>query len=82
MDFGMPYLIETPAIEDAAVLCRELGLQPIGASDAHVIKQIGKYATWLPEKVDNLADFIDLLRSRPVKPAIFNGIGYDVMDEF
>lgn len=62
--------------------CRELGLQPIGASDAHVIKQIGKYATWLPEKVDNLADFIDLLRSRPVKPAIFNGIGYDVVDEF
>ncbi len=62
--------------------CRELGLQPIGASDAHVIKQIGKYATWLPEKVDNLADFIALLRSRPVKPAIFNGIGYDVVDAF
>ena len=62
--------------------CKELGLQPIGASDAHVIKQIGKYATWLPERVDNLADFIALLRSRPVKPAIFNGIGYDVVDDF
>ena len=62
--------------------CKELGLQPIGASDAHVIKQIGKYATWLPEKVDNLADFVALLRSRPVKPAIFNGIGYDVVDDF
>ena len=62
--------------------CKELGLQPIGASDAHVIKQIGKYATWLPEKVDNLANFVALLRSRPVKPAIFNGIGYDVVDDF
>jgi len=27
MDFGMPYLIETPKIEDAASLCRELGLK-------------------------------------------------------
>ena len=62
--------------------CRELGLQPIGGSDAHVVKQVGKYATWLPERVDNLQDFIALLRSRPVKPAIFNGIGYDVVDDF
>lgn len=62
--------------------CRELGLQPIGGSDAHVVRQVGKYATWLPERVDNLADFVALLRSRPVKPAIFNGIGYDVVDDF
>lgn len=27
MDFGMPYLIETAEVEDAAALCRELGLQ-------------------------------------------------------
>lgn len=62
--------------------CKELGLQPIGASDAHVVKQVGKYATWLPERVDNLKDFIELLRTRPVKPAIFNGIDYDVVDDF
>lgn len=62
--------------------CRELGLQPIGGSDAHVVRQVGKYATWLPERVDNLKDFIALLRSRPVKPAIFNGIDYDVVEDF
>ena len=62
--------------------CRDLGLQPIGASDAQVIKQIGKYATWLPERVDNLKDFIAQLRSRPTKPAIFNGIDYDVVEDF
>lgn len=27
MDFGMPYLIETATVEDAAALCRELGLK-------------------------------------------------------
>lgn len=26
MDFGMPFLLETQTIEDAAALCRELGL--------------------------------------------------------
>jgi len=62
--------------------CRELGLQPIGASDAHTVEQVGKYATWLPEYVDNLTDFVALLRSRPVRPAIWNGSGYDVVDTF
>jgi len=61
---------------------RELGLQPIGASDAHTVEQVGKYVTWLPEYVDTLADFVSLLRSRPVRPAIWNGSGYDVVDTF
>lgn len=34
--------------------CRKLGLQPIGASDAHVMEQVGKYATWLPERVETV----------------------------
>ena len=62
--------------------CRELGLKTIGASDAHVPKQVGKYVTWLPEKVDNLADFVSQLRSRDTRPAIWNGSSYDVVDEF
>lgn len=62
--------------------CKELGLQPIGASDAHVAKQIGKYVTYLPEKVDMLKDFIEELRTRPTLPAIWNGSGYDVVEGF
>ena len=62
--------------------CRELGLKPIGASDAHVTKQVGKYVTWLPEKVFTLEDFVAQLHSRPTRPAIWNGSGYDVVDEF
>lgn len=62
--------------------CRELGLQAIGASDAHVEKQIGKYVTWLPEMVYNTNDFIAQLHNRKTRPAIWNGCSYDVVDEF
>lgn len=62
--------------------CRELGLQAIGASDAHVEKQIAKYVTWLPEKVNTTADFIAQLHHCTTRPAIWNGIAYDIVDEF
>ena len=58
--------------------CRELGLKTIGASDAHTKGQIGKYATWLPEKVDCLKDFVEQLKTRQVRPAVWNGSSYDV----
>ena len=62
--------------------CRELGLKAVGASDAHTTEQIGKYVTWLPEKVTTLADFIAQLRQCDTRPAIWNGTGYDVVDAF
>ena len=62
--------------------CRELGLQAIGASDAHVVPNIAKYVTWLPEKVDTTADFIAQLHRCKTRPAIWNGIAYDIVDEF
>ena len=62
--------------------CRELGLKTIGASDAHTTGQIGKYATWLPEKVDRLEDFVEQLKKRQVRPAVWNGSSYDVVDLF
>ena len=62
--------------------CRELGLQAIGASDAHIEKQIGKYVTWLPEMVYNTNDFVAQLHSCRTRPAIWNGSSYDVVDEF
>ena len=63
-------------------LCRELGLKAIGASDAHVPKQVGKYVTWLPEMVTSLTDFVAQLRTRDTKPAIWNGTSYDVVETF
>lgn len=62
--------------------CRELGLQAIGASDAHVVKQVGKYVTWLPEYVTTLEDFVAQLHRCTTRPAIWNGSSYDVVDTF
>lgn len=62
--------------------CRELGLKPIGASDAHTLGQIGKYVTWLPEAVNRLEDFVELLKTGPVRPAVWNGRAYDVVEGF
>ena len=62
--------------------CRELGLKAIGASDSHVTNNVGKYVTWLPEKVNTLADFVSQLHSCETRPAIWNGLGYDVVDSF
>lgn len=56
--------------------CDELGLMPIGASDAHIEKQLGKYATWLPGYVNNLDSFVELIKKGVSKPAIFNGSEY------
>ena len=66
----------------ALSLCRELGLCPIGASDAHWTSQLGKYATWLPEHVDNMADFVRVLKSGRCKPAIRTEDGYHIVDDF
>lgn len=62
--------------------CKELGLKPIGASDAHVPEQVAKYVTWLPERVFTLEDFIAQLHTSPTKPARWNGSGYDILDNF
>ena len=62
--------------------CRELGLQAIGASDAHVEQNIAKYVTWLPEKVVTTEDFIAQLHHCKTRPAIWNGMAYDIVDEF
>ena len=69
------------ACRKALRYARELNLKTIGASDAHVEKQIAKYVTWLPEKVATLPDFIAQLHACRPKPAMWNGSSYDVVDE-
>ena len=62
--------------------CRELGLKAIGASDAHVLDKLACYVTYLPEKVFTLADFVEELRTLDTSVGIWNGISYDIVDEF
>lgn len=70
------------ANQKALRFCRELGCKPIGASDAHVAKQLGVYATWLPRQVHTLEEFVAQLHAGETKPARWTGRGYEVLDEF
>lgn len=60
--------------------CNELGIMPIGASDAHDLDQLGKYATWFPNKVSTLSDFVAEIKKGISKAAIFDGNEYRIVD--
>lgn len=82
---GVEVLNGSTPLEDnqmALRFCRELGLKAIGASDAHVPQQVGKYVTWLPEMVTTLPDFVTALHTLETRSAIWTGSGYDVVTEF
>ena len=74
--------MEPLPIDGRLRFCRELGLKAIGASDAHVPEQVGKYVTWLPETVTTLPDFVAALHTLETRPAIWTGSGYDVVAGF
>lgn len=59
-----------------------LGLQTLGVSDAHDLKQLGKYVTWLPGEPSDLRSFIDILRSGECRPAIWEDGAFRIADSF
>ena len=61
---------------------RRYGIQPLGVSDAHNMAQLGKYVTWIPEEPRDLSGFIRALRSGQCRPAIWEGNGFRVVDDF
>lgn len=67
------------ANHEAWQYCQHLGLVPIGASDAHVLKQVGKYATWFPEKVTTIDQLVAVLKSGLTRPAILQPDGYYIL---
>ncbi|HIY22421.1 MAG TPA: PHP domain-containing protein [Candidatus Flavonifractor merdigallinarum] len=52
---------------------QRLGIQGVGASDAHNVIQLGRYATWLPQPVGTMEEFVAALRAQQAKPAILSG---------
>lgn len=60
--------------------CKALGLMPIGASDAHDLNQLGKYATWFPNKVNTLNDFVAEIKKGISKAAIYDGNKYRILE--
>ncbi len=55
----------------AYALATELGLPSFGASDAHLTSKIGKYATVIPNGVRDERDFIEVVKSKELHPAIY-----------
>lgn len=56
-------------------LATELNLPCIGSSDAHVIANVGKYATVFPDGIRDEIDLIQAIKSGNVYPAKYEG-GY------
>lgn len=62
--------------------CKTLGLQAIGASDSHNPDTIGKYATKLPQWASSMDEFINIIKLRQCKLAIYENGKYRVIEKY
>ncbi|MGO1652740.1 PHP-associated domain-containing protein [Senegalia sp. (in: firmicutes)] len=51
-------------------IAKELGIPCLGAGDAHVSKQVGKYATHFSNTIRDEKDFIEAIKSKDFYPVI------------
>lgn len=73
---GIEVLNGNTSMEDnrkALRYAQELGLQCTGASDAHNVFALGRFATWVPDDVRTLDDLVAAIKAQLCKPAILNG---------
>lgn len=62
--------------------CKELGLIPVAGSDAHLVEEVGIYATWFPEWINSVHELVLALKSGKGRPAIRGKNGkYTLMEE-
>ena len=59
---------------------KELGIQVIGSSDAHVVEKVGVYATLLPYKVKNAKELIEALKTNRCKPLKYVNNNYEIIE--
>ena len=59
---------------------KELGIQVIGSSDAHVAEKVGVYATLLPYKVKNVKELIEALKTNRCKPLKYVNNNYEIIE--
>lgn len=68
------------ANQKAAEYANKLGLVPVGASDCHVPEKVGIYATYFPQEVHTLEEFIEAFRMGNCMPAYYRDGSYYVWD--
>ena len=61
-------------------LSSELSIPALGASDAHTIDAIGKYATLIPGNIRDEKDFIEAVKSGRVSPVVYSNNNYESLD--
>lgn len=57
----------------AGETCRALGLKAFGASDAHTVKEIGRYATEIPGFFTTVDELVEAIKTEDVQPVILSG---------
>ena len=60
-------------------LSLELNVAALGASDAHVIGQVGKFATWMPNWVKDETSFIQAVKQRLTLPVAYKNGSYEIL---
>lgn len=61
-------------------LSAELALPAFGASDAHKIEAVGKYATEFSGRIRDTADFIKAVKAGDTCPAVYTETGYETIN--
>lgn len=68
------------ANQKAADYANRLGLVSVGASDCHIPEKVGIYATYFPEKVRTLEEFIAVFKRGGCRPAYYKHGKYYLWD--
>ncbi|MGN1164879.1 MAG: PHP domain-containing protein [Lachnospiraceae bacterium] len=66
------------ACKKAAEYARKLNLFTLGASDCHVPEKVGVCATWFPEKVHTIEEFLKAFRKGNMKPVYYKDGKYHI----
>lgn len=64
----------------AAAYAKELGLFTLGSSDCHVPEKVGICATYFPEEVRTLKEFLTVFKKGEMKPAYYKEGRYHILD--
>lgn len=68
------------ACRRAAQYALELGLFTLGSSDCHVPEKVGVCATYFPEEVRTMQEFLAVFKEGRMKPARFIGDTYHILN--
>ena len=68
------------ACQKAARYAMELGYYTVGCSDCHVPEKVGVCATWFPEEVHTMDEFLEVFRKGEMRPAYYADGEYHILE--